>query len=68
MCPECSSTFLKIRKRTGFERIMIYLTGKRKYWCEDCFHMFRAADRRRFVRVTETSSTGLLPTAAERPA
>ena len=50
MCPKCGSQFLKIKKREGIERLMIYMTGKRKYWCRDCFALFRATDRRKKSR------------------
>jgi hypothetical protein len=61
MCPKCFSKFLRIRKRTGFERIMIYFTGKRKYWCDDCSHVFREVDRRRLARFKESGTTDFLP-------
>jgi len=43
---------------------MIYFTGKRKYWCGDCSHVFRAVDRRRFARFKESRSTDFLPITA----
>lgn len=49
-CPNCSSGFLMIRMNRGFERIMIFLTGQRKYICRDCEQSFRATDRRRIPR------------------
>jgi hypothetical protein len=57
MCPKCRSSFLAIRKLQGFERLMVMLTGKRKYFCRDCDHKFRAPDRRRVPR-EQTSSAG----------
>ena len=50
MCPKCRSGALKIKQRSGFERFMVFLTGKRKYMCRDCETFFRAEDRRRFER------------------
>jgi len=68
MCPKCFSTFLRIRKATGFERIMIHLTSKRKYWCTDCCHVFRAVDRRHSARVNENSAEFLGSKTAGRAA
>jgi hypothetical protein len=39
-----------IRQMVGFELLMVYFTGKRKYRCCNCFHSFRMRDRRRFPR------------------
>lgn len=39
-----------IRQQTGFERIMMRLTSKRKYICMTCGQPFRALDRRRTPR------------------
>jgi hypothetical protein len=39
-----------IRRAKGWERMMIHLTGKRKYTCVSCGHVFRAPDRRRVPR------------------
>jgi transposase-like protein len=50
MCPRCKSKYLIIKERKGFERIMILLTGKRRYNCCDCDLVFRRKDRRRFQR------------------
>ncbi|HVV45293.1 MAG TPA: hypothetical protein VHC72_08795 [Bryobacteraceae bacterium] len=50
MCPICRSDHLRIRKSEGFERILIFFTGKRKYFCCDCEHFFRVPDRRRSPR------------------
>jgi transposase-like protein len=50
LCPKCSSEYLMIRQRNGMERLMIRITGMRKYFCRDCEHTFRAADRRRVQR------------------
>jgi transposase-like protein len=50
MCPHCASTHLMIRQMVGFELLMVYFTGKRKYRCCNCFHSFRMRDRRRFPR------------------
>jgi transposase-like protein len=50
MCPRCNSSFLWIRSNAGMERIMIWLTGERKYRCNDCALEFREVDRRRVPR------------------
>jgi DNA-directed RNA polymerase subunit RPC12/RpoP len=50
MCPSCQSKYLMIKERQGFERIVIALTGRRKYNCCDCGLVFRMRDRRRFER------------------
>jgi hypothetical protein len=52
-CPKCYCNELLIRRRKGIEKVMIYLTGKRKYICMSCGDVFRAADRRRRPRVDE---------------
>jgi len=49
-CPKCSSNQLMIRHKTGWERLMVFRTGLRLFWCQDCLHKFRAPDRRRFPR------------------
>jgi hypothetical protein len=46
MCPMCRMDHLKIRKSEGIERLLVFLTGKRKFLCCNCTHIFRAADRR----------------------
>jgi DNA-directed RNA polymerase subunit RPC12/RpoP len=50
VCTMCGSDRLAIRQRTGFERVMVYLTQMRKYRCLLCRHTFRAEDRRRTLR------------------
>jgi hypothetical protein len=60
MCPKCGSIHVKVKQAKGIERILKFWTGKRKYRCHDCFHLFRAADRRRSY-ATEPKS----PTPAE---
>jgi hypothetical protein len=35
-----------IRQKSGFERVLIFLTGLRQYRCQDCDQRFRAPDRR----------------------
>jgi hypothetical protein len=45
-CKMCGSDRLTIRQRTGFERIALFFTKKRKYRCLICRHAFRAVDRR----------------------
>jgi|HubBroStandDraft_5_1064220.scaffolds.fasta_scaffold886405_2 hypothetical protein len=49
-CPKCYNDHLLIRRRNGMERVMMYLTSKRKYVCMSCAHSFRAPDRRRASR------------------
>jgi hypothetical protein len=56
MCPICRSTYLKIKKRVGLERIASFLTGQRKYRCCECKHIFRAIDRRRISRMDEAGT------------
>jgi DNA-directed RNA polymerase subunit RPC12/RpoP len=60
MCPKCSSIYLKIRKQTGVERMLVFLTGKRKYLCADCGNAFRALDRRRNSRADQPDRSDLL--------
>jgi rubredoxin len=55
-CPECHSTNLKIRRATGFERIMLLFTSKRKFCCVGCGLGFRAADRRSISREADNLS------------
>jgi hypothetical protein len=50
MCPKCGSAHLKIKQLKGVERLLLLWTGKRKYKCQNCFHLFRATDRRRLPR------------------
>lgn len=54
-CPNCYSEHLMIRRCLGFERLMVYLTGKRKYICVGCGRVFRAPDRRRVRRESEAT-------------
>ena len=49
-CPKCYNDHLLIRLRTGWERAMVMMTGKRKYVCMSCANVFRAEDRRRYPR------------------
>lgn len=44
-----------IRNNTGFERLLVFLTGLREYRCRDCDQKFRAPDRRRVARESRTS-------------
>jgi hypothetical protein len=60
-CPKCSSNFLMIRQQTGFERIALLFTELRKYMCQDCGHVFRAPDRRRFKREGDSLAACLAP-------
>jgi len=39
-----------IRRKTVLEKIMMFLTGKRKYHCRDCSHAFRMPERRSLPR------------------
>ena len=50
MCPKCRLDHLKIRKSEGIERLIVFLTGKRKFLCCNCSHIFRAPDRRTHTR------------------
>jgi transposase-like protein len=50
MCPQCKSANLDIATMKGVERLLIFLTDKRKYRCRDCQCGFRAPDRRRTRR------------------
>jgi hypothetical protein len=50
MCPRCQSTSLTIRRLAGLEKILAFVTGKRKFLCNACAHPFRAPDRRHRVR------------------
>lgn len=53
LCPNCRSEYLMIRHCTGWERVMVWATSLRKYWCRDCDNVFRAPDRRRAHREEE---------------
>ena len=50
MCPRCQSNALMVRDASGWERIAIWFTGKRKYRCLLCYTSFRAPDRRKNPR------------------
>ncbi|MCU1329486.1 MAG: hypothetical protein JWN34_4856 [Bryobacterales bacterium] len=50
MCPNCNSEFLMIKHKTFWERVVIFLTNKRKYTCRDCNTEFRAPERRLLKR------------------
>jgi hypothetical protein len=52
---------MMIKKRSGLERLVIFFTGKRKYRCRNCLHVFRAMDRRRSPRAEERAAPELLP-------
>lgn len=60
MCPKCRSTILRIRRVTGIERVLSFLTRKRKYLCPACGCEFRGPDRRMLPR----GDTDDLPSAA----
>jgi hypothetical protein len=49
-CPKCSNDHLLVRRRNGWERVMMLFTVQRKYMCMSCTHSFRAPDRRRVRR------------------
>ena len=49
-CEKCDCENLRMKKAVGMERLMVLLTGKRKYHCVHCEHAFRAPDRRRYPR------------------
>lgn len=50
VCPDCQSGSLKIRRLKGWERVMVFLSDRRKYGCNDCGLWFRARDRRSVPR------------------
>ncbi len=66
MCPKCGSTHLKIKQAKGFERILMWWTGKRKYRCHNCFILFRAPDRRRTYRDDSKGPAPALSVAGDR--
>jgi hypothetical protein len=61
MCPRCQSTSLTIRRLAGLEKILVFVTRKRKFFCNSCSFPFRAPDRRHRVR-REPASRRELPT------
>jgi hypothetical protein len=69
MCPKCGSIHLKIKQLKGMERILLLWTGKRKYRCTNCFHIFRANDRRKVGREVPrgnpSAATSVLSPGAE---
>ena len=54
-CPKCKSNNLRIKHAIGFERVMILLSGTRRYRCRECHHSFRAPDRRAVARADADS-------------
>lgn len=60
MCPHCRSDYLKIKKCEGMERVLVFLTGKRKYRCMGCTHVFREFDRRRSRRAPAAMAANFL--------
>jgi rubredoxin len=54
VCPDCQSESLKIKHLKGWERVMVFLSDRRKYGCKACGLWFRAKDRRRFPRPDES--------------
>lgn len=65
-CPRCRSEYLMIRKNTGFERLLVLLTGLREYRCRDCDQKFRAPDRRLRVRTVAAATQGGYAAATHR--
>jgi hypothetical protein len=59
-CPACRSENLLIKALIPTEKLMIFLTGKRKYRCKDCGTGFRMMDRRHLQRERE-AMLGALP-------
>jgi len=57
MCPHCRSDRLRIRNLKGFERFVVFFTGKRQYLCTDCGKLFRMIDRRGSPRALPTEAT-----------
>jgi hypothetical protein len=49
-----------IRQITGWERLMVFFTGLRLYRCRDCWHGFRAPDRRRFPREKKSEKEAMV--------
>jgi hypothetical protein len=49
-CSKCGSNRFKVRDSKGLERLMIWLTKRRRYRCLECENTFRAADRRQSPR------------------
>ena len=66
-CPNCRSNFLMIRQKTGFERLVVFFTGSRKYGCRDCGAFFRAPDRRQRPRATAMNAADATNTAHAIP-
>ena len=58
-CPVCRSENLLIKALVPSEKLMIFLTGKRKYRCKDCGSGFRMPDRRRPEREREQVLTAM---------
>jgi hypothetical protein len=65
-CPKCSNDHLLIRRRTGFERVVMWFTVQRKYMCMSCTHSFRAPDRRRISRQEDEAMLNSAHTDAVR--
>jgi hypothetical protein len=63
MCPKCGSDHLRIRNLEGWERLMVWFTGLRKYRCRECDWKFRAADRRREPRPAPTKVRKIEPSS-----
>jgi len=55
-----------IRQKTGFERLLIFLTGLREYRCRDCEQKFRAPDRRAKRRMVQKPA-GAVARAMQKP-
>jgi hypothetical protein len=56
VCPDCQCESLKIKKLEGWERVIVFLSDRRKYGCKECGLWFRARDRRKFPRAEESSA------------
>lgn len=65
ICPKCASCDLMIRQDEGREHIMVWLTGKRKYYCTICEYSFRARELRRPLPVKTGPATKARKSAAK---
>ena len=43
-CPRCDSSDLFLKQSRGLERIIVFLTSKRRYRCAACGQHFRGPD------------------------
>jgi hypothetical protein len=67
MCPKCGSDHLRIRNLEGFERLMVWYTGLRKYRCRECDCKFRAMDRRQTPRPAPAKVRKINPASVYNP-